>query len=216
MRNHFSFDVNAIEVQHLITQDPTLGKAISLIGELSYSIHENVFEFLVETIIGQMLSNQVSDLLVNRLRDICGNDMTPNSILEHPKAKLREIGLSKQKGEYILLLSEKYQTDPDFFSVLSSESDESVIRRLTQLRGIGNWSAKMFLIFVLNRMDVLPYEDGAFIQAYKWLYRTSDISKASIEMKCISWKPFSSIAARYLYRVLDAGYVKLSRDVLNG
>ncbi len=86
--------------------------------------------------------------------------------------------------------------------------DKEVIKELVRIKGIGDWTAKMYLIFVLNRQDVLPFEDGAFLQAYKWLYKTEDTTPVSIKKKCNKWKPYSSIAARYLYRALDAGLTK--------
>ena len=82
------------------------------------------------------------------------------------------------------------------------------LNKLTALRGIGTWSSKMYLIFVLNRLNVLPYEDGAFLQAYKWLYATDDIKPVAIKQKCASWSPYSSLAARYMYRALDNGLTK--------
>jgi DNA-3-methyladenine glycosylase II len=66
----------------------------------------------------------------------------------------------------------------------------------------------MYLIFVLNRLDVLPYEDGAFLQTYKWLYGTDDIRHSSIKEKCAPWTPYASLAARYLYRALDGGLMQ--------
>lgn len=66
----------------------------------------------------------------------------------------------------------------------------------------------MYLIFVLDRQDILPYEDGAFLQSYRWLYKTIDCSPASIKSKCKKWSPYSSIAARYLYHALDLGLTK--------
>ncbi|MCC8014242.1 MAG: hypothetical protein LIO87_03520 [Eubacterium sp.] len=77
-----------------------------------------------------------------------------------------------------------------------------------KILGIGKWTAKMYLIFVLDCPDVLPVEDAAFLQAYKWLYKTEDCSEKSVYKKCKKWKPYSSIAARYLYRALDMGYTK--------
>lgn len=93
-------------------------------------------------------------------------------------------------------------------SDLAQLSDIEVIKKLTKYRGIGNWTAKMYLIFVLDRQDILPYEDGAFLQAYKWLYKTDDISPKSVEKKCRKWKPYSSVAARYMYRALYLGLTK--------
>jgi DNA-3-methyladenine glycosylase II len=86
-------------------------------------------------------------------------------------------------------------------------SDEEVSKRLTSIKGIGNWTAKMYLLFFLQREDILPYEDGAFLQSYKWLYNTSKVDKESITKRCKKWKPYTSIGARYLYKALDNGLV---------
>lgn len=91
---------------------------------------------------------------------------------------------------------------------MSTLNDADVIKQLTPIKGIGQWTAKMYLIFVLNREDILPIEDVAFLQSYKWLYKTNDVSKESIQKKCRKWKPYSSIAARYMYRALDIGLIK--------
>lgn len=93
-------------------------------------------------------------------------------------------------------------------ATISGLSDSEILKKLTALRGIGTWTAKMYLIFVLDRQDILPFEDGAFLQSYRWLYNTTDTTPASVKKKCAKWKPYSSIAARYLYRILDLGLTK--------
>ena len=94
------------------------------------------------------------------------------------------------------------------FDALTEMTDQDVIRQLTAVRGIGNWSAKMYLIFVLNRPDVLPFEDVAFLQGYGWLFNTDDWRPAAVKKKCRKWRPYTSIAARYMYEVLDRGLTK--------
>ena len=91
---------------------------------------------------------------------------------------------------------------------LPDMSDTEVYKKLTKIRGIGSWTAKMYLLFVLDRQDILPIEDVAFLQSYRWMYKTDDVSKESVLKKCRKWKPYSSIAARYLYRALDMGLTK--------
>lgn len=86
--------------------------------------------------------------------------------------------------------------------------DLEVIKRLTSIKGIGTWTAKMYLIFVLNRQDILPYEDGAFMQVFRWLYKTENCSKQDVIKKSQKWKPYSSIAARFMYRALDMELTK--------
>ena len=110
--------------------------------------------------------------------------------------------------EYIRSLTTAVISGILVFDDLINQTDEEIIHELTSFRGIGTWTAKMFLIFGLNRPDVLPYEDAAFLQSYKWMYKTSDCSKESIMKRCKKWKPYSSIAARYLYRALDYGLTK--------
>lgn len=87
-------------------------------------------------------------------------------------------------------------------------TDAAALKELINLHSIGTWTAKMYLIFILDRQDILPFEDIAFLQSYKWLYKTEDVSKASIEKKCKKWKPYSSVAAKFIYRALDMGFTK--------
>lgn len=87
-------------------------------------------------------------------------------------------------------------------------NDSDVFKYLTSFKGIGKWTTNMYLIFVLNRMDILPTNDAAFLQSYEWLYKTTDRSDTSIRSKFKKWKPYSSIASRYLYRALDLGLTK--------
>lgn len=123
---------------------------------------------------------------------------------------MKSIGISTAKVKYIHALTDVVKNEPEFLMKLSSMNDNEVINTLKNVRGIGDWTAKMYLLFVLQRDDVLPYEDGAFLQSYRWLYETDDVSKASIIEKCKKRSPYSSIAARYMYRVLDKGYTRIT------
>lgn len=196
------------EIQALCEADARLALVIRHYGDLSYTLHPDPFAHTVENIIGQMLSSKAADAIATRLYKLCGGELTPTAILGLDTLSLRGIGLSGQKSEYIMLMATLLQNKPDFFDALVHLPDAEVIKKLTALRGIGPWSAKMYLIFVLNRLDVLPYEDGAFLQAYKWLYETDNVKPPSIIKRCETWKPYSSLAARYLYRALDSGLTR--------
>lgn len=211
--NVVTYELNSPIIKELCRADSKLALVIQQYGNLSYSLNADPFAHTVESIVGQMLSSKAADSISARLYSLCGNDLTPSRILSLETSSLRAIGLSKLKAEYILGLSEHISENPDFFDLLSQQSDEVVIRRMTALRGIGMWSAKMYLIFVLDRLDVLPFEDGAFQQAYKWLYSTNDVRPASIKAQCAPWRPYSSIAARYMYRALDSG---MTQDAILG
>lgn len=94
---------------------------------------------------------------------------------------MRSTGMSGSKVLYIRSITQNIIEGSLRLDILSEMPDIEAIKYLTQFKGIGIWTAKMYLIFVLNRQDVLPYEDGAFLQAYRWLYKTDDTSKKSVE-----------------------------------
>ena len=200
-------------ILHLSRVDPLFRFVQSRVGPLSYEVTWDPFAHMVETIVGQMLSSKAADCITCRLYVLCGGSFTPETVLKHDVPALRSIGLSGAKAEYILSLAVRLAQEPDFFDTLPHLPDDDVLKRLTSLRGIGMWSAKMFLIFDLDRPDVLPYEDGAFLQAYRWLYLTDDLRPAAVRARCAPWSPHASLAARYMYKALDLG---LTRDAEAG
>ena len=201
-------------MKHLLRVDEKFKFVYSLIGNLEYSLYEDRYRFLVDTIIGQMLSNKVADVFSKRLEILCGGDIIPSRLQKISEEEMRSIGLSRVKAGYIKNLTEKILSgsfDPYSFD---QYADDEIIRQITSEKGFGNWSAKMFLIFVLNRPDVLPFEDGAFLQSYKWLYSDDNTTQDRIIKNCSAWRPYSSIAARYLYRILDQGYTKTNISII--
>ena len=195
-------------VQYLCKKDKRLAKLIDMVGEIEYRTQPDCFARLVRSIINQMLSNKVAYVIGGRVAALCGGTITPENLLKLDREQLRGSGLSYSKADNILGIAKAASDGSLDFSNFPNMSDEEVMKELTRLRGIGTWSAKMFLIFTLNRMDVLPYEDVAFLQSYAWLYKTKDLKPASIIKRCKKWKPYSSIAARYFYYALDMGLTK--------
>ena len=122
---------------------------------------------------------------------------------------LRGIGLSQNKAHYIKNLAEYTLCNKIDFDSLKNLTDEEVISTLMRVKGIGIWTSKMYLIFYLKREDVLPEEDGAFMQAFRWLYNYPNPDQKTVEHVCKIWKPYSSIGARYLYAALDTGLTKI-------
>lgn len=195
-------------VQYLCKKDKRLAKLIEMIGEIEYRIQPDCFARLVRSVINQMLSNKVAHIIGSRVADLCGGTITPESLLKLDREQLRRVGLSYTKADNILWIAKAALDGKLVFNNFSTMTDEEVMKELTRLRGIGNWSAKMYLIFTLDRKDVLPYEDVAFLQTYAWLYKTNDLKPATIIKRCKKWKPYSSIAARYFYYALDMGLTK--------
>ena len=193
---------------HLTKKDKRLAKIISIIGPITYETNKDPFVHMVHEIIEQMLSIKAGNAIFNRLSALCDEQITPERIQDLSLEELKSCGMSNSKAEYIMQLSLSVINGSLNFNDLESLTDEDVIQALTQLRGIGNWTAKMYLIFVLDRQDVLPFEDGAFMQTYRWLYKTNITNKQAVINKCKKWKPYSSIAARYFYHALDIGLTK--------
>lgn len=197
-------------VQYLCKKDKRLAKVVDMVGEITYQPHKDGYAFLVHEIIEQMLSIKAGAKIYARLQELCGGEITAQSVAALSDEEIKSIGTANSKVTYIRNVTTAFISGELDLNALSTMSDEDVFKKLTQLKGIGSWTAKMYLIFVLDRKDILPIEDVAFLQSYKWMYKTEDVSKMSVMKKCKKWKPYSSIAARYLYRALDMGLTKES------
>lgn len=208
MATQIELTENAPPIQHLCKKDKRLAKVISIVGPITYTVHEDGFDFLVHEIIEQMLSIKAGAKIYERLVKLWNGQITPEQIDSLTDDDIKSIGTSKSKVSYIRTVTNEVLSENLVRDELQDLSNEEVYKKLLALRGIGKWTAKMYLIFVLNRQDILPYEDVAFLQSYEWLYKTKERSKESIEKKCKKWKPYSSIAARYLYKALDTGLTK--------
>lgn len=195
-------------VIHLCKRDKRLAKVISQVGEISYSPHEDAYAFLIREIIEQMLSIKVGRKIYDRLLALCDGKITPTAINKLSDEQIKSTGTSTAKVDYIRSVTNAVMENRLDFSSLSEIKDQEIIKKLVSLRGVGYWTAKMYLIFVLDRPDVLPYEDAAFLQSYSWLYKTTDKTPTSIQKKCSKWHPYSSTAVRYLYQALDMGLTK--------
>lgn len=195
-------------IRYLSDKDKRLAKLIHTIGPIKVSEHNDDFAFIVCEIIGQMLSNKVADVMIDRLAEQCNGNITIESVKNVGTDGLKAIGLSSAKVSYIKNVLVAVETGELDFDDLRDKDDDVVVKKLKRIKGIGNWTAKMYLLFVLRRDNVLPYEDGAFIQGYRWLYNTTDLSVESVKKRCKKWEPYSSLAARYMYKAVDYGLTK--------
>ena len=197
-------------IKYLIGRDKNFKILYNLVGELSYRLVSDYYGFIIETVIGQMLSNKVADVLTGRLLNICNSDKIDiESISNLSFKEILSIGISRSKTQCIIDFTDYYIKNKYTNRKLSRLSDDEIIKEITSIKGLGTWSAKMFLIFVLGRENILPLEDVAYQQAFIWYYGISSFPSKS-EIKDISdkWNPYNSIVARYLYRALDNGFTK--------
>lgn len=209
MSNVVTLDMNTPSVQYLCKKDKRLAKVISMVGPITYVPYcDDPYAFLIHEIIKQMLSVKAGQKIYGRLENLCAGMVMPERITALSDDEIRGTGTSSSKVRCIRSVTEAVLYGDLDFDKMDMLSDEEVICTLTKLHGIGSWTAKMFLIFVLNRPDILPVEDGAFLQTYRWVYKTNDCSEKAVSKKCRKWKPYSSIASRFFYRALDAGLTK--------
>lgn len=189
---------------HLKKKDPVLRGIIEKVGPYRMEFLEPDFATLVRSIVYQQLSGRVASVIYKRLLEAAGDDLTPQAILKLTPAKLRKIGLSRQKSAYILDLAKHTHKGSVVFETIHQLSDDEVIEHLTVVKGIGVWTAHMFLIFALRRTDILPIGDLGVRMAIRKAYELADLPKpVEIEAIAAAWRPYCSVAAWYLWRSLD-------------
>lgn len=189
-------------VSILKKKDKKLAWLMERVGPLSHTDLKDDFLFFIEQVIGQMLSIRVADVMTGRLAALCRGEITASTICSLSIDELKKIGISLRKAECIRQIAFMVENGSLNFGKLKELSDAEIIKSLTAIKGIGNWTAKMYL-YKIDRPDVLPYEDATFLAAYKWLYRTRNVKPEAVRQRCRKWSPYSSIAAMYLYAAFD-------------
>ncbi len=165
---------------------------------------EPAFHSLAEAIVYQQLHGKAAATIFKRLTDLAGDPLTPEAILKLSEEQMRAAGLSKQKLSYLRDLAAKTQSRELDFSRLADLPDAEVIRQLTQVKGIGVWTAHMFLMFSLRRPDVLPTGDLGIQMAIRKHYRKRKLPKPQqMEKIAKCWSPYRSVACWYLWRSMD-------------
>jgi DNA-3-methyladenine glycosylase II len=192
-------------ILHLKKADPILCSLIDRVGAYRMQYREPTFETLVRSIVYQQLSGRVASVIFGRLAGLMPDGkMTPAGILKLTPAKMRKAGLSKQKTAYIRDLARKTNRGAVRFEALPDLADHEVIEHLTQVKGIGVWTAHMFLIFALQRLDVLPTGDLGVRMAIRKAYGMDDLPHPrQIEELALTWRPYCTVASWYLWRSLD-------------
>ena len=192
--------------RHLARRDPVLRDLMRVHGKcgLADAQHADPFGALMKAIVSQQLSTKAAHTIYTRLLALFDGPPTPRALAVLTDAQLRGVGLSGQKLRYMRDLGLKVQDGSVPLHALDAMSDEQVIVALTQVKGIGRWTAEMFLMFRLHRPDVLPVDDLGIVKAVQKAYglrktpspdRLSRIGEA--------WRPYRSVACWYLWRSLN-------------
>jgi len=191
-------------IHHLKKSDPVLRAIIERVGPCRMEFSAPEFSSLAEAIVYQQLNGKAAVTIFNRFAALAGEPLIPEGILKLSDEQLRSVGLSKQKSAYLKDLSAKTSAGLLDFARLPELSDEEVIKHLTQVKGIGEWTAHMFLIFSLRRPNVLPTGDYGVQVAIKKHYKKRKLPKPDVMEKIARpWAPYRSIACWYLWRSLD-------------
>jgi DNA-3-methyladenine glycosylase II len=200
----------ASAIRHLKAADPVLAGIIEKVGPYRPRHATPDFENLARSIAYQQLHGKAAATIFGRLLTACNACLTPESVLKLTIEQMRACGLSKQKLSYIRDLAEKTISGDINFEQLPSMDDEDVIEHLTRVKGIGRWSAQMFLMFALQRPDVMPVVDLGINMAIKKAYRKRKLPRPAQILKIAEpWRPYRSAACWYLWRSMD---VKTQED----
>jgi DNA-3-methyladenine glycosylase II len=191
-------------VTYLKKSDPVLAAIIERVGPCRMEFDEPTFDSLAEAILYQQLNGKAAVTIFNRFTALAGDPLTPEGILALSEAQMRGVGLSRQKSAYLRDLSEKTRAGLLDFSRLPGLPDDDVIQHLTQVKGVGVWTAHMFLMFTLHRPNILPTGDYGVQAAIKKHYRKRKLPKPAVMEKIAKpWEPYRSVACWYLWRSLD-------------
>jgi DNA-3-methyladenine glycosylase II len=191
-------------ITHLKKADPVMRAIIERIGPFCMEYGEPQFHSLAEAIIYQQLNGKAAITIFKRFVDLVGDPITPQGILKATPEQMRAVGLSKQKSSYLFDMAQRAHRGELDFSRLAEMTDEEVIEHLTQVKGVGVWTAHMFLMFTLRRPNILPVGDFGVRMAMKKHYRKRKLpNPAQMEKIAKSWEPYRSIACWYLWKSMD-------------
>jgi DNA-3-methyladenine glycosylase II len=214
-------------ILHLKKCDPVMRSIIERVGPFRMQYREPTFHSLARAIAYQQLNGKAAATIFARFTALAGDPLTPEGVLKLTPEQMRSVGLSKQKSSYLIDMAERAHRGELHFARVAGMSDAEVIEHLTQVKGVGVWTAHMFLMFTLRRTDVLPTGDFGIRMAMFKSYLDKSAAKAAARSKngkargkprkrkiklpnpeqmekiAKSWAPYRSIACWYLWRSLD-------------
>jgi DNA-3-methyladenine glycosylase II len=191
-------------ILHLKKCDPIMAAIIDRVGPCRMEFGEPTFASLAEAIVYQQLNGKAAVTIFDRFADLAGRPLTPEGILKLTETQMRTVGLSRQKLSYLRDLAARTKAGELNFEKLPELPDHEVIAHLTQVKGIGVWTAHMFLMFALRRPDVLPTGDYGVQMAMRKHYKKRKLPKPQqMEKIARAWVPYRSIACWYLWKSMD-------------
>lgn len=194
-------------LEHLAANDPVMRQLIETYPRPTFEKHGNYYQELVDSIIGQQLSVSAARAIEGRFKDLFGGKFpSPEQILTVDIETLRGVGFSRPKARYVQDLAQKIIDGEVTFDDLDEQPNDAIIAELTQVKGIGEWTVHMFLMFCMARLDVLPVGDLGIRNGVTMLYdleskATPDDVVRIAETK--NWRPYESVASWYVWQSLE-------------
>ena len=194
--------------KYLIKNDPVLRKIIKSINSNHFLLRNSTsFQTLANAIIGQQISIAAASSVLRKLESKI-KIISAKNIYSTSKNVLANSGLSRQKITYLKILSEKFVKEPNYFYGFKNLEDDVIISRLCKLKGIGEWTAQMYLIFQLNRPNVLPLADIGFINSVTRIYKLNEPKLSDIISISKKWGKYKTVAVWYIWRIIDPEVVQ--------
>jgi DNA-3-methyladenine glycosylase II len=192
-------------VEHLRRRDRVMRRVIEEVGAFTLRPERDRFRMLVRSIISQQISTRAARSIQLRLEArVAPQSVNSQVLLDLGPVELRSLGLSPQKVKYVLDLAQKSSDGTVQLRTIGRCSDEEVIQRLTQINGIGRWTAQMFLMFSLGRLDVFPEDDLGIRTALRRLYGLAELpDRATSRSIASAWRPYATVASWYCWRSLE-------------
>jgi len=192
---------------YLSEKDSVLAPVITRAGLAEFEPHSDYYGALVSSIIGQQLSVKAASSIKKRFRDLFDGKMPePKTIIDTSIEELRSAGLSGAKAKYVQDLAQHVIDNKIDFATLNKLSNKQVIAVLTDVKGIGEWTAHMFMMFCMGRMDVLPVGDLGIRNGIRALYDLKDAPSPEQITEIAAnhgWHPYESVASWYIWQSLD-------------
>ncbi len=189
--------------KHLMKKDRVMKRLIPQFGEASLQSRGDAFVTLARSIVGQQVSVKAAQTVWDRFAKL-SRKITPANVLKLKVDDMRAAGLSARKIEYLVDLALHFDSGAIKVDEWKAMDDESIITELVDIRGIGRWTAEMFLIFYLMRPDVLPLDDIGLINGISKNYFSGDpVSRSDAREVAAAWAPYRSVATWYIWRSLD-------------
>lgn len=190
------------EMDYLKERDPILGAAIDRIGFVKREVNPDIFSALISSIISQQISTKAAITVKNRLLELVG-EIKPENIIKLDLEEIQKCGMSMRKADYINSIAEAVINKAVDLNNLNKLSDGEVIKELTKLKGVGEWTAEMLLIHSLQRPNVLSFKDLGIRRGLMRLYSLDHISKDEFEVYRNRYSPYNTVASIYLWKISE-------------